>query len=528
MPRARAVLCLAALGGAGTMVVELAAVRLLAPWFGASQSVWTNVIGVILLALAVGYLVGAWLSRRADPLALLGVALLGAGAATALLPLGAGPVAQLFLPERLALDEAIGLVVWGSLASALLLFLLPAALLGMVAPLAVESVQRERAGTAGDAGGRVLAASTLGSLLGVFGTTHLLVPRLGLFGTFLLAAFLLGGAGGLAVLLARRRLAAAVLLAVPVVAPLLGGRAVPAAPAGWVVLDAVESPYQSVRISADRSGPTEMRHLQVNEAFDSFQSVWQPEPGLLPEGFYYNLFALPLYWSDPGSEARVLVLGLGAGTAWRVLAGAAPAGLELKLEGVELDEAVVELAREHMDLPPDSPRHRTIAGSDARVALRIAREPVDLVILDCYANQIEIPAHLATLEFLAEVRAALAPGGWLAMNVGGFGFDDPLVRALAATAAAAFDAPALVVRVPASRNYVVFARRDAPLPLADDRLRLPRALAGSLFDGLRLPGGAHLVTRAEGLVLSDDEAPLERLQMESFRAARRRSAEVEP
>ena len=36
-----------------------------------------------------------------------------------------------------------------------------------------------------------------------------------------------------------------------------------------------------------------MRFLQVNEGFDSFQSVWQSEPGLLPEGFYYDAFALP-------------------------------------------------------------------------------------------------------------------------------------------------------------------------------------------------------------------------------------------
>src|SRR5262245_22161720 len=187
------------------MIVELAAVRLLAPWFGTSLVVWTNVIGVILLALAIGYLAGARASRARDPLAVLGTALLCAGAATALLPRVTGPAADLFLPATLALDEALPLLGWGSLAASLLLFIVPAALLGMVAPLAVEAVQRLAERRAGDAGGRVLAASTLGSLAGVFGTTHLLVPRLGLAWTFYAAAGTLSAAGAAGLLLARAR-----------------------------------------------------------------------------------------------------------------------------------------------------------------------------------------------------------------------------------------------------------------------------------------------------------------------------------
>ena len=51
---------LAFLAGHAVMSIELTAVRLLAPHFGDSAVVWTNVIGVILVALAVG----AWLGGR--------------------------------------------------------------------------------------------------------------------------------------------------------------------------------------------------------------------------------------------------------------------------------------------------------------------------------------------------------------------------------------------------------------------------------------------------------------------------------
>ena len=75
----------------------------------------------------------------------------------------------------------------------------------------------------------------------------------------------------------------------------------------------------------------------MNEGFDSYQSVWQPEPGLLGMGYYYNDFALPAWWSGASGPWRVVVLGLGAGTAFRVLRGASPPGVELELVGVELD-----------------------------------------------------------------------------------------------------------------------------------------------------------------------------------------------
>ncbi len=518
----RSVLLLSALGGAGTMVVELAAVRLLAPWFGTSLAVWTNVIGVILLALALGYLAGARLSRARDPLARLAAVLLCAAAATALLPPCTGPAAGLFLPSALALDEALRLVVWGSLATALLLFLLPAALLGMVAPLAVEAVQRLGGRRAGDAGGRVLAASTLGSLLGVFGTTHVLVPKLGLAGTFYGAAGVLAAAGALALLLARGRPVLLALALVPAGAALSGSELGRPAGEGWEVLARRESRYQSLRVSEDRRGPEPLRQLQVNEAFDSFQSVWQPAPGLLPEGYYYNYFALPLLWSAPQGPFRVLALGLGAGTAWRVLEGVAPPGVELLLEGVELDPEVLELARDWMDLPADDARHRAAGGVDARVALRAERAPLDLIVLDCYQNQVEIPPHLATVEFLREVRGALAPGGWLALNAGGFGFDDPLVAALAATVAEAFEGQALVVRVPASRNFAIYGRRGAPLPVQGERLAMVEGEGAALLAPLQVPGGFRVVQRGAGRVLTDDRAPLEELQLASIRAARAR------
>ena len=50
--------------GISTLGAEIAAARLLAPFFGASTIVWANTIGVVLVALSVGYWYGGRLGDR--------------------------------------------------------------------------------------------------------------------------------------------------------------------------------------------------------------------------------------------------------------------------------------------------------------------------------------------------------------------------------------------------------------------------------------------------------------------------------
>lgn len=525
-PGARAtVLLVAALSGAAVMVIELAAVRLLAPWFGTSLVVWTNVIAVILLALAVGYLLGGRLAARRTPLVPLAWALIAAGASVGWLPYLAAICARSFLPPGTALHEAARLVSWGSLAVSCIAFLPPATLLGMVSPLAVESVARLGALTAGRAGGAVLCVSTLGSLAGVFAASHWLLPTLGTRNTFWLAGAGLLVAGALTCLVWRarsRELAPLLALVGLGVAGLVPRPPRPALPDGSVELARADSAYQTLRVVEDRGRDPVLRFLQVNEGFDSFQSVWQERTGLLPEGFYYDDFLLPLGWAPEVESWSVLVLGLGAGTVLRVFEG--EHALETEFVGVELDPEAVRLGEEFMGLRPDDPGREVWSGLDARVALACTGRAFDQIVLDCYANQIEIPPHLCTLEFFELLRERLAAGGWLTANLGGFDFDDPVVAAVARTCAAAFDAPVLLVRVPQSRNFVLLARRDEALPLLEGGGIASQTRAIALALGPRtLPGFTRtIVPGSTDGILTDDRCPMESLQLRSIEEARRR------
>ena len=53
------------------MAIELCASRLVAPYFGTSSFVWTNIIGVIMIALSAGYVIGGKLADRKPRLGIL-------------------------------------------------------------------------------------------------------------------------------------------------------------------------------------------------------------------------------------------------------------------------------------------------------------------------------------------------------------------------------------------------------------------------------------------------------------------------
>jgi len=497
-----AALLSAALAGFAVLTVEILGVHLLAPWFGTSALVWSQQIGVVLAAMALGgWAGGRWARRSADP-GRRAACLLGAGGAlVSLAALLLAPFARWMLPEALSLDDAAASFVQGSLSAALLFFAPPVFLLAAVSPLLVEV--RARARGAGQAAGEIGAAGTFGSLLGVFGSAFVALPLLGVRATLLATAVALLLAAAL--LLRGRAAGAGAVLALISSAAAFSGDPARAAnlPPGAEILATQESPYQRLRVVEFPA--TGERWLQMNEGLDSFQSWWGGET--VWSGLYYDLFALaPLYAGLPGPQSgpprpqRFWVLGFGAGSALPPVAEALR-GRPFEAVGVELDPAVAALGERWLPLPEGLRASlRVIAGADARSLLRAAPEGLDFILLDAYARQFEIPPHLATAEFFVEAAAKLRPGGVLAANIGTRARpedDDGLLARLVASARAGFGDHLRLHRVPRSRNWILFARRDEVL--AD-----PAALAAGLPAGWPQELGAALLP---GQTVNDSEIP---------------------
>jgi spermidine synthase len=138
------------------------------------------------------------------------------------------------------------------------------------------------------------------------------------------------------------------------------------------------------------------------------QDVKRPEHIVMnyPQMMLGALFVKP----EPQS---VLIIGLGGGTIPRALRQVIP---QARIDVVEIDPAVVKVARRYFDLGDSS--HLNVIEADGRVQVKRAlrqQHRYDLIMLDAFDHEY-IPEHLLTHEFLKEVKSLLAPDGVLAAN----------------------------------------------------------------------------------------------------------------
>src|SRR6266699_2567487 len=166
--------------GACSLAVELSASRLLAPYFGTSLFVWSNLIGLILLYLTIGYYLGGRLADRYPRPAVLYALTIMASFLIGLIPLISRPI--LMWSQSSFASYSIG-VFYGSLVAVILLFAIPMILLGCVSPFAIR-LRIEQLGKSGRTAGQLYAISTAGSILGTFLPVLWLIPSIGTYRTF--------------------------------------------------------------------------------------------------------------------------------------------------------------------------------------------------------------------------------------------------------------------------------------------------------------------------------------------------------
>ena len=459
-------------------MLEILGVRLLAPYVVLTLETYTTSIGVVLAGIAAGAALGGQAADRGDARRL-----------PATLLIAGGLLAMATVPLVRALGEgAEGGGDGAALLVALVALFPPAAVLSAVTPVMVK-LQLGDLAVSGSVVGRLSAWATAGALTGTFGTGFVLVPLLPTRVTVLLVGAALCVAGLLVGLRLRALTrAGATGLAAVVLALVLAGVA-----AGSRC--DVETVYYCAQVNDD-PGRQGGRVLELDDLRHAYVDLDDPRH---LEFAYVRWIGAAIDALPPRRGAvDAVFLGGGGFTLPRYLA-ATRRGSRSRV--LEVDGGVVDLARERLGL-------RTGPGLEVRVGdgrVTLRDEPsrsADLVVGDAFGGR-AIPWHLATREFVADVRRVLRPGGVYALNVidrGGLA----LARAEAATLLDTFTDVRLLARAdargePEAGNLVLLAS-DGGVP------------------ELRVPDDARVWRRDEveafagdAGVLRDDDAPADQL-----------------
>ncbi|MGB9995949.1 fused MFS/spermidine synthase [Streptomyces pseudogriseolus] len=490
-PRLAAVLVFGA--SAAVLVVEIVALRLLAPYLGLTLETSTLVIGIALTAIALGSWLGGRVADQVDPLRLLAPALGIPGVVVALTPAVLRSVGEWARPALILV--------------AALTILVPGALLSAVTPL-VTKVRLTSLAETGTVVGRLSGVGTVGSIVGTVLTGFVLLSRLPVSGILFGLGALLVTASVAVGLRMRGRSGSAPALALVLAA---GGPAASVAPGGCDV----ETRYHCAEVVTDATGG---RTLVLDGVRHSY--VDADDPTHL-EFTYVKAVASVADAAFPmGGPLTAHHLGGGGLTLPRYLAATRP-GTRSTVS--EIDDGVVRIDRERLGLRPQS--GVDVRTEDGRLGLaRLDPGSLDLVVGDAFGG-VSVPWHLTTVEALTEVRRVLARDGLYVVNLIDHG-EQAFAKAELATLREVFDHVALLGEpvdiglarsgAPAGGNVVAVAS-DRPVDLTAVR----KALDARRTGWTTATGDTLAAWTAGAPVLTDDYAPVDQLLQPYASPARR-------
>jgi spermidine synthase len=445
------------LSSACTLVIELIAGRIMAPYIGVSLYTWTSVIGVVLAGMSVGNYFGGVVADRHASRRTLGLIFLAGGVSS----LGILIVTQAVIATDLPLPFLPRIVIYTTA-----MFFLPSLVLGMISPVVVKLALADL-GRTGNTVGTIYAFSTVGSIFGTFLTGFWLISWLGtrtivwlvavvlLITGLAIGDFLKPRRGSPVIILATLGCAVAlwigirgvppglasktdhlstILAYVLVLGPLLmltaGVRWARAAIAGAVFAIVtfgivhlawsagayrapcrVESNYYCIQIfETDQSGHP-ARALMLDHLIHSY--VVLDNPTVLDYGYEHAYAALTRAHADRAPQLDTLFIGGGGYAFPRYIEATYP---HSTIDVAEIDPAVIEVAHAELGLSRTS-RIRTF-NQDARMFLaeRNGVKQYDVIYGDAF-NDLSIPYHLTTVEFDRILARRLKPDGIYLANV---------------------------------------------------------------------------------------------------------------
>lgn len=377
------------------MALEIVGMRLVSPIVGGSIEVWSVVISIFMLGLALGYFWGKYFR---SPYGLIGLS---------------GLFISIIYIYISNIDKSGTINLWMVTGS----FFVPIFLLGLTYPLMSKYLPVNY----------VYGLSTLGSILGTLLPTFIFIPYFGTRITFLLIVVVLEIIAFLGLTKWQKAVPVAIIFWLSFMWP------------KNIVESNVKSIYKTESkyqlIEAIKSGDYYYLNLgEQNNGMGYFSSKYNKNIFLTDS--YYDSFLMLPYFLPKQNKLDLLVLGLGGGTMTRQYQHYFSATYDLDMDGVEIDQEVVSVAKKYFELEQEN---LNIFVEDGRMFLNKTQKNYDLIFVDVYAKQSYIPHHMATVEFMNLGKKHLNLEGIMAYNVSDNTTDKTRLNRIVNTMSEVFD-----------------------------------------------------------------------------------------
>ena len=386
------------LSGAIGMGLELIAARVLSPYVGSSNVVWTSIIGIILVSMSLGYWLGG---KKADKEAsgnVLSRLLLGSALFTSIIP----------LLETIVVREFAGIVsnlIVAAILCAIIVFSIPSFILAMISPFAVKMKSMQET-EIGSLSGRISSLSTIGSITGTFLMGFVLIPNIGVTNINIGITILLVVMS----ILARddinkKYILSTISLVVVMIILMFIGKWVFKLANPEILVD-TDSQYSRIWVKQVNTTKTTYKTLQVDTGLESYIDTETGEMGAMYLR-YYDLFE----YLNKDAKSTLMI----GGAAYTYPIHYLQKYQDKTIDVVEIDEKMTQIAEEQFGLNAKDERLKTYT-QDGRSYLNYSENKYDTILIDAFKG-LNAPFELTTYEALVHAKNMLNDNGIVLTNI---------------------------------------------------------------------------------------------------------------
>ena len=384
--------------GALGMALELVAARILSPYVGSSNLIWTTIIGIMLTSMSIGYWLGGKIVDKKEDKNLLSLFLLAGAFFTSIIPI----LETLLVKPLSSITNELVLV---AIICSSIVFGIPSFILAMVSPFAVK-LEDKRHEEIGKTSGKISSLSTIGSIVGTFVSGFLLIPNIGVRAIILIITIILFLLSFM--MFENKNVKYSIYMVICLIL-LLGlnyyGKVIFEKDNTDIIRD-VDSEYSRIWIKNVSTGEINYKTMQVDKGLESYINKDANEMGAAYL-YYYDLF--DYYNKDAKST---LMIG---GAAYTYPTYYLNKYQDKTIDVAEIDSKMTELAIEEFGLDVENPRLK-IYTQDGRSFLNNTKNKYDTILIDAFKG-LNAPFELTTYEALNKAKNALNENGIVITNI---------------------------------------------------------------------------------------------------------------